>query len=53
MTKEYEYLLVGSGVAGSTLAKRLLEKNPATSMLILEAGLCKTIRPHCGFWLEI
>ena len=38
MIKEYEFVIVGSGVAGSTVAKRLLEKNRAASILILEAG---------------
>lgn len=38
MHKEYEYVIVGSGVAGSTVAKRLLENNRAASILILEAG---------------
>jgi choline dehydrogenase-like flavoprotein len=38
MTREYEYILVGAGVAAATLAKRLLEKNHNTSILVLEAG---------------
>ena len=38
MEKEYEYVLVGSGVAGSTVAKRILEHDRAASILILEAG---------------
>ena len=38
MTQEFEYVIVGSGVAGSTVAKGLLEHNRATSILILEAG---------------
>ncbi len=36
--EDVEYLLVGSGVAASTIAKRLLEKDPNTSILMLEAG---------------
>jgi choline dehydrogenase-like flavoprotein len=35
---EYDYILVGSGVAAATLAKELLERNTATSILMLEAG---------------
>lgn len=30
--------MVGAGIAGITIAKRLLENNPATSILILDAG---------------
>ena len=37
-TGEYEYVFVGSGVAGATVASRLLEKDPTTSILVLEAG---------------
>jgi len=33
-----ETLIVGSGVAATALTQRLLEKNPAASILILEAG---------------
>ncbi|MEH6592762.1 MAG: GMC family oxidoreductase [Halioglobus sp.] len=35
---EVEYLLIGSGVAASSIATRLLEKDPGASILILEAG---------------
>ncbi len=38
MKKVYEYIIVGSGVAGITIAKKLLENNPRTSILMLEAG---------------
>ncbi len=38
MIKEYEYIFVGSGVAGSTAAKRILHYNHNTSILMLEAG---------------
>lgn len=38
MSTEFEYVIVGSGVAGSTVAKRLLDHNRATSILMLEAG---------------
>jgi choline dehydrogenase-like flavoprotein len=37
-TREFEYIIVGSGVAGATLATRLLEANHSTTILILEAG---------------
>ena len=38
MKKQYQYVIVGSGVAGSTLAMRLLENDRAASILMLEAG---------------
>jgi choline dehydrogenase-like flavoprotein len=38
VTKHYQFVLIGSGVAATTLAKRLLEEDPGTSILMLEAG---------------
>lgn len=38
MKTKYDYIIVGSGVAGVTIAKKLLENNPKTSILMLEAG---------------
>ncbi len=38
MAREYEYVIVGSGVAGATVAKRILENDRSASILILEAG---------------
>ena len=32
MKNHFEYVIVGSGVAGVTIAKNLLEKNPDTSI---------------------
>jgi choline dehydrogenase-like flavoprotein len=36
--REFEYVIVGSGVAGATIAGRLLEANHSTTILMLEAG---------------
>ncbi|HEY2322989.1 MAG TPA: GMC family oxidoreductase [Thermoanaerobaculia bacterium] len=36
--KKVETLIIGSGVVAAALSKRLLEKNPNMSILILEAG---------------
>lgn len=38
MSKKYDYIIVGSGVAGTTIAKKILENAPLTSILMLEAG---------------
>lgn len=43
----YDYVIVGSGTAGSTLAARLTEKTDAT-VLVLEGG-----GPDKGFWLRM
>jgi choline dehydrogenase-like flavoprotein len=36
--KKYDYIIVGSGAAATVLAKKILEKNPLTHLLMLEAG---------------
>jgi len=36
--KTYDYVIVGSGAAATVLAKKILEKNPLTHLLMLEAG---------------
>lgn len=38
MTEHHQYVFIGSGVAGITVAKRLLENDPGTSILMLDAG---------------
>jgi choline dehydrogenase-like flavoprotein len=35
---DYAYIIVGSGVAGATVAAKLLEADPTTPILVLEAG---------------
>ena len=38
MATHYQYAFIGSGVAGATVAKRLLEHDANTSILMLDAG---------------
>lgn len=50
MSAEYEYVLVGSGVAATILAQALLDSNPRTSILILEAGPKIELRNRRSWW---
>ena len=50
MKKKYDYIIVGSGVAGITIAKNLLEHNPLTSILMLEAGPYIPAKERRSWW---
>ncbi|MEN7344006.1 MAG: GMC family oxidoreductase [Pseudomonadota bacterium] len=46
----YDYVIIGSGVAGSTLAKELLEADNKTSILMLEAGPVVAMKDRRFWW---
>jgi choline dehydrogenase-like flavoprotein len=48
--ESFDYVLVGSGVAGATVAKRLLARAPATRILILEAGDKVPAKDRRAWW---
>lgn len=50
MAKHYQYVFIGSGVAGVTVAKRLLENDPATSILMLDAGPKVPAKDRRSWW---
>ena len=50
MSGDYAYVIVGSGVAASTVATKLLERNPATSILMLEAGPTIPMKDRRYWW---
>ena len=47
---EYQTILIGSGVAGATVAKTLLEADPDHSLLILEAGPRVVAKDRRSWW---
>lgn len=50
MISDYEYILIGSGVAATALAQSLLDSNPKASILILEAGPRIELRDRRSWW---
>ena len=44
------YLIIGSGIAGSTVARRLLEHDPDTPITIVEAGDRIPTRRRRAWW---
>jgi choline dehydrogenase-like flavoprotein len=50
MSDDYAYIIVGSGVAGSTIATKLLEAHPETPILMLEAGPQVPMKDRRSWW---
>jgi len=50
MSADYAYIIVGSGVAGSTVATKLLEAHPETPILMLEAGPRVPMKDRRSWW---
>jgi len=48
--ENYAYIIVGSGVAGSLVASKLLEQDPETPILMLEAGAKIPMRDRRYWW---
>lgn len=46
----YDYVFVGSGVAGATVAQGLLEHDPSTAILMLEAGPEVPAKDRRAWW---
>ena len=50
MTKEFGTIIVGSGIAATLVADRLLERDPLASILVLEAGGRIPSRDRRSWW---
>lgn len=49
-TLEFEYVIIGSGVAGAIVAQRLLENDPQASVAIVEAGRRVPLKDRRKWW---
>lgn len=49
-TNSYDYIIIGSGVAGSTVARELLHADSQTSILMLEAGPVVAMKDRRFWW---
>jgi choline dehydrogenase-like flavoprotein len=50
MSRDYDYVIVGSGVAATLVCDRLLEADPLASILVLEAGGRIPSRDRRSWW---
>lgn len=50
MTRDFDYIIVGSGIAATLVCDRLLEANPLASILVLEAGERIPSRNRRSWW---
>lgn len=50
MSRDYDYVIVGSGIAATLVCDRLLEANPLVSILVLEAGGRIPSRDRRSWW---
>lgn len=50
MDESYQYVIIGSGVAGTTIAKLLLERDASTSIVMLEAGPPIAMKDRRSWW---
>jgi choline dehydrogenase-like flavoprotein len=50
MSRDYDYVIVGSGIAATLVCDRLLEADPLTSILVLEAGGRIPSRDRRSWW---
>lgn len=50
MTAEFDYVIIGSGVAGALVAKQLLNANPMASIAVIEAGKRVPLRDRRKWW---
>lgn len=47
---EFEYVILGSGVAGATIARQILMANPSASVAVVEAGPRVPLKDRRRWW---